>query len=235
MNREHDNDRDLDAQERIDRLNAENRRIQAQNAELEGQLQNQAEHGRARFFRNSGFVILAVAGGLLGGILISRGCNSEGSGVVVAPISTPVGDKLTPVTTPVVVVTRVVETPVATATAIPTATQIPSGQRESAVDHEMKAGETYKAQDGSMIKGDVLVNGVRLFDDNERTGLIVELHEAATITAPWGANVSLVGMDQTTRNAVFGQGVEEMKAKGCVNGCDRVDVVKYPGGKPQGK
>lgn len=117
----------------------------------------------------------------------------------------------------------------------PSIPQVASGQRESVVDHEMKSGETFRARDGSMIKGDVSVNGVRLYDDNENTGLIVELHQDAEITALWGANVSEVGADQTTRNAVFGQAVEEMKAKGCVNGCDRVDVVKYPGGQPQGK
>lgn len=138
-------------------------------------------------------------------------------------------------------ISRAVATAVAgralgTATPVAEATKSPSGQRESVVDHEMKAGETYTVNDGDMVKGDVLVNGIRYFDDLPNTGLIMEIHKNDTqITAPWGANVSKVGFDQATRNAIFGDAVEGMKAKGCENGCDQVNVIKYPGGKPQGK
>lgn len=125
-----------------------------------------------------------------------------------------------------------------TSTVTPRSTEVPKAQATGTVsDHEMKPGETYLAKGGSMIKGDVVVGKVRLFDNDEWTGLIVELDEDAPVYAEWGANVSLVGPDQTVRNSVFGKAVEEMKARGCDKGqgCDRVDVVKFPGGKPQGK
>ena len=129
-------------------------------------------------------------------------------------------------------------TPTARPGAMPSQTAISSGQRESIVDHEMKDGETYQAKNGSIVKGDVFVDGIRYFDDNGKTGLIIELHKNAKITAPYGANVSYIGADQTTRNAVIGQAVEEMKAKGCDKGlgCSSgVSVIPVPGGKPQDK
>lgn len=108
---------------------------------------------------------------------------------------------------------------------------------DSEFEHEMAPGETFKAKAGSMIKGDVSVGGVRYFDDNENTGLIIELDKDADIFAPYGANVTFVGFEPAVRNAIFGQAVEEMKKKGCMpgRGCiEGVTTIPVPGGTPQG-
>lgn len=73
---------------------------------------------------------------------------------------------------------------------------------------------------GCSVKGDVVVNGVKQFDDDATTGLIVSCPNGCAITAPFGANV-------TPRN------VEDLKAEmlssGCGSRCTSVKVVVVDG------
>lgn len=98
------------------------------------------------------------------------------------------------------------------------------------VDKVLGKGESFRAPANSIVQGDVLVDGVRYFDNSEKTGLIIQLEREANIDAPFGADVICAGPDELTRQRTMGQAVEEMKAKGCVNGCDRVEVVKIAPG-----
>lgn len=123
--------------------------------------------------------------------------------------------------------------PEASPTTRPMATERPVSAQT--VGRELKPGEKMKVLSKSVVMGDVIFKGVRFFDNNERTGLILQVEDEGEVEAPWGASVIHVGADQVTMERVIGQAVEEMKAKGCVRGCDRVDVVKVPGGKPQGQ
>lgn len=109
----------------------------------------------------------------------------------------------------------------------------PGGRRSRGVapaelDREMKPGETLMVGAGSIVKGDVVVSGRRLFDNDANTGAIAEVHKDSQVFAEWGANVTFVGFDKPTVDRLVGAAVEEMKLHGCVNdrGCDSVTVYK---------
>lgn len=131
------------------------------------------------------------------------------------------------------------ETPTAPATpAAPKKGETPTptapGQSGAGInDKELKPGECFQAPANSVAQGDVVVDGVRYYDNNPRSGLIVQLGNGGQVCAPYGADVILLpGVDQAALNAVVGQAVEEMKANGCdpkpKPGCDTVNVVKLP-------
>lgn len=134
------------------------------------------------------------------------------------------------------------ETPIATATT-PAATPkkgetpTPTTPGQSGVgigDRELKSGECFQAPGNSVVQGDVMVDGVRYYDNDPRSGAIVQLGQkdgTYFVCAPWGADV-IMGISPDVLNSVVGQAVEEMKVKGCDPnprpGCNTVNVVKLP-------
>lgn len=109
----------------------------------------------------------------------------------------------------------------------------PAGRRPRGIapvelDRLMRPGETLRVQAGSIVKGDVVVNGRRLFDNDENTGAITEINKDADVFAEFGANITFVGCDKPTVDRLLGAAVEEMKLNGCVGdkGCDSVEVFK---------
>lgn len=95
------------------------------------------------------------------------------------------------------------------------------------VDHELGKGEIFTAPDTGYVSGDVKVEGKRLFDDDPKTALVVELDKpGAVIEAPYGADFHCVsGADQQTMASVVGKIVEETNATGKFNS---VTVAKWP-------
>lgn len=93
-------------------------------------------------------------------------------------------------------------------------------------DRELHAGETFQVPAGCNVKGDIVVNGVKQFDDDPTTGLLVSCPAGCTIKAPFGANVSPRTVDDLKA---------EMLASGCGSKCASVKVVVIDGGatKPQ--
>lgn len=98
----------------------------------------------------------------------------------------------------------------------------------------LKPGESFYAPDGSIVVGDVAVDGRVMYDSNQETGLIVVLRMGARIDAPWGADVQLNTKPEDIEE-ILNQDIQTMKESGCVGGCETVDVVVFPGGKPQGQ
>jgi hypothetical protein len=120
--------------------------------------------------------------------------------------------------------------PAATATSKPaeTATSIPGKQSTKGfgeVNHdvELQPGECINAPADSMVKGDVSVNGLRLFDDNPKTGLLTELPEGGKVCAQWGADVSSMGQNPEVQKDMINQGIAEMKATGCTYNEDKAN------------
>lgn len=115
-----------------------------------------------------------------------------------------------------------------TATPQTTATPTPEAQLTVAAamtskcpgDHVVNTGQTYDVPAGCNVKGDVIVNGKQLYDDDPATGLIVSCPNGCTITAPWGANVS---------PRTVGDLKSEMRSTGCGDTCVTVKVVTIGG------
>lgn len=120
-----------------------------------------------------------------------------------------------------------------------TATQKPGkgasveAKGDACVDVTLKAGDTHTTKAPGFVNGDVIVDGTRLFDDNENTALIVRLNKTGTaINAPYGANFHCFpGEDEQTIAKALGDSIKETQQKG---GFARVDIVEWPGGKRQG-
>lgn len=108
------------------------------------------------------------------------------------------------------------------ATATPQAPQVSSvvqcpGDKEVHAD----ANAVVTVDPGCNVKGDVAVNGQKLYDDDPETGLLVSCPNGCTITAPWGANVSPRTVDDLK---------SEMLSSGCGSRCASVKVVVINGG-----
>ncbi len=120
-----------------------------------------------------------------------------------------------------------------------TTTGLQKSEVEGVTDHLMKKGDTYVLPRAGLVAGDVSADGVRLYDNNADTGLVVEAGKGTRIGAPFGADVTLLGNNPTNpaSQRIEGNIIEWMKASGCgqPTGCSEVDVVKWPGGKPQGQ
>ena len=67
------------------------------------------------------------------------------------------------------------------------------------------AGEVKNVPAGTIISGDIEVNGQVLYDNDENTALVVELPNSASVRAPWGAS----GTENVPSN-VLDQKAEEM-------------------------
>lgn len=85
-------------------------------------------------------------------------------------------------------------------------------------DYHVDNGEEFNVPAGCQIKGDVIVNGEQLFDNDANTGLIVSCPQGCQIKAPWGANVTPRDVDDLK---------EEMLSSGCgmTSGCNDVKIV----------
>lgn len=107
-------------------------------------------------------------------------------------------------------------------------------------DFQMGRGESRRLAEGSVIKGDIVVNGVTIHDNLRDTGLVVVLTQDADVTASFGANVEQIkncfdgasGARQTTIDRF----VREEKETGCSYrstgiACNRVDVIYAPGNR----
>lgn len=92
-------------------------------------------------------------------------------------------------------------------------------------DPRPDSGKPTIVDPGCIVKGDVEVNGQKLYDDDPTTGLLVSCPHGCTITAPWGANVSPRTVDDLK---------SEMLSTGCDAGCTDVKVVTIDdsGSKP---
>lgn len=102
------------------------------------------------------------------------------------------------------------------------------------LDFSISRGETTRINTPSVVGGDVKVNGVPAYDNNENTGLVVVVKDSADITAPWGASgFAFKGEDPVVQQLVD-QAVTEMRQAGCANGkgCSGgVTVLEFKGGK----
>ena len=134
-------------------------------------------------------------------------------------------------------------TPEETPTSVPTPTPVPtlvytgdtSGpERIPVIFRGLLPGESFAAPPGSIVVGDVAVNERVMHDSKQETGLIIYLRAPARIDAQWGADIQM-DIKPENREKVINQNIETMKKSGCVNGCETVDVVVFPGGKPQGQ
>lgn len=117
--------------------------------------------------------------------------------------------------------TTVQQPPVPTATPTPKQTVYVTQADKCPGDREVKAGETVQVPPGCNVKGDVVVNGVRQYDGDATTGLIVSCPNGCTITAPFGANVTPRGIDDLRA---------EMLSSGCGSKCTSLRVVTVDGG-----
>jgi len=106
----------------------------------------------------------------------------------------------------------------------------PESSEDKIVDHKMQKEEIYTADPNSIVVGDVFINGKRLFDNDEKSGLIIILKDGAEVTAPYGANVHLNVTDEVYET-VLNQDIKEMFEKGAVGGADKIDIYKLENGK----
>ncbi len=79
--------------------------------------------------------------------------------------------------------------------------------------------QTVLVKAGCRISGDVLVDGIKLFDDDANTGLVVDMKQDGNVTAPWGASVNSDPAETW---------VKHMTISGCVGQCTNVKVVSWP-------
>jgi hypothetical protein len=89
-------------------------------------------------------------------------------------------------------------------------------------------GETVIAGKNDFILGDVDVNGVKLYDDNEKTGLIVDVGEdGILVSAKWGADIRTV-LNPNYKYEEIEKARKEMLATGGENqrGLEEVNVVR---------
>ncbi len=109
-------------------------------------------------------------------------------------------------------------TPSASSTAMATASATPGNTTAKTCpgDHVVDIGEIYQVPAGCNVKGDVEVNGQKLYDNDPATGLIVSCPHGCTIIAPWGANVTPRKVDDLKA---------EMLSTGCGSKCNDVKVV----------
>jgi hypothetical protein len=80
-------------------------------------------------------------------------------------------------------------------------------------------GKTVTVKAGCRVSGDIVVNGVTLYDDKAETGLLVDFRQEATVFAQWGASVNADSVDTWVTN---------MKASGCTGECQSVTVLTWP-------
>ena len=99
--------------------------------------------------------------------------------------------------------------------------------------HVMDMGETFEVGPNSIVSGDVLVNGERMFDDSETTGLIVKFEKKAKVTAPWGATVITDIANLDLMDKIVKQTIAETQR--IHSEITEIDVVTFPGANPQGK
>ncbi len=83
----------------------------------------------------------------------------------------------------------------------------------------------------TIIAGDVKVDGIQLYDDDPKTGLVVLLEQEATVEAPWGATF-IPNPDRATADQNLTAIVEQLKIQGCDGGCSDVKVINWPTDKP---
>ncbi len=126
--------------------------------------------------------------------------------------------------------------PEATATVVgaprPEATVLRPKQIKTREWIDLKPGDTVTLKKGTLVSGDVWVNGIPMHDRIANTGLTVELNEDAQVTAPYGAT-ALELIPGTDREAEIERLNKENEMYGCEGGCERTDHITYPG-RPQG-
>lgn len=104
-------------------------------------------------------------------------------------------------------------------TPAPSAIPTPEAVCEPMNDNIMKAGETYEVSGKEFIvQGDVLIDGVKYYDSNAKTGAIdiVLDSKTHTIKAPWGADVQVFedcATDQFIQDT-YSTDLEQLKATG---------------------
>jgi hypothetical protein len=81
----------------------------------------------------------------------------------------------------------------------------PSNTVENGQAVSLSSGETKNVPAGTIISGDVEVNGQVLYDNNENTALVVKLLNGGSVRAPWGAS----GLENIPGN-VLDQKAEEI-------------------------
>lgn len=102
--------------------------------------------------------------------------------------------------------------------ATPTTTMV-----ERLVDRELRREESLQVPADSVVKGDVIINGVRNFDNDPKTGEITFMQAPGKVTAPFGANVSFSVGPENLGNQGFRDFIKHniglMKESGCERGC----------------
>lgn len=115
----------------------------------------------------------------------------------------------------------------------PVTTLAPAAVTEAYRDVSLKPGESVTVSGIALVQGDVVVDGKVLYDNDPKTGLLVEINGGThTVYAQWGADVQAFGnsVDKHAFAATEGNDIELMKANGCdpkpKPGCDSVTVDK---------
>lgn len=81
----------------------------------------------------------------------------------------------------------------------------PSNTVENGQAVSLSSGETKNVPAGTIVSGDIEVNGQRLYDDNEYTAIVVQLPNGGNVRAPWGAS----GLENIPAN-LLGQKAQEL-------------------------
>ncbi len=124
--------------------------------------------------------------------------------------------------------------PTETAAVEPTKIATAKAEKITQATH-LNPGQSFDAQAGSFIAGDVKVDGKPEYDNLADTGLIVIMDQKGKVSAEWGAN--MIFPDPSKLEAEIIRVTTEMKDNGCVDGkgCKDVKVLRYPTDKPQGQ
>lgn len=97
---------------------------------------------------------------------------------------------------------------------------------ERLVNRELRREESLEVPVDSVVHGDVIINGVRNFDNDPKTGEITFMQAPGKVTAPFGANVSFNVGPENLGNKGFRDFIEHniglMKESGCERGCTTI-------------
>lgn len=111
-------------------------------------------------------------------------------------------------------------------TAIPSGREVRTGTPEP---FTMRAGTTITLDErvSWVCSGDVAVNGDPIYDNDPNTGLVIVVPQGkhAELLARYGASCHPANAGALTQ--VRDQWVADMQERGCVSGCDSVDVVEF--------
>jgi hypothetical protein len=98
----------------------------------------------------------------------------------------------------------------------------------SVAEMHLRAGEVMQVKAPAVVVGDVAVNQHVLYDNTSYTGLIVEILQDATVSAPNGADVIEVA-SPAAADAVASDQQAIQERSGCVGGCRQSNIVRWPG------